>query len=81
MNHARTAHDVLVGPGKMAALLRSHCWASTALGEVTTWPPELTTTLGILLNARSPMVCLWGRDRLMFYNDACIALLAQAPYP
>jgi signal transduction histidine kinase/CheY-like chemotaxis protein len=81
MNHTRTAHDVLVGPGKMAALLRSHSWASTPLGEVSTWPPGLTTTLGILLNARSPMVCLWGSDRLLFYNDACAALLAHSPYP
>ncbi len=81
MNHARTAHDILVGPGKMAALLRSHSWAGTSLGEVTTWPPGLTTTLGILLNASSPMVCLWGSDRLVFYNDACTALLAHAPYP
>ncbi len=58
----------------MAIRLRSLDWSNTPLGDEDTWPAGLKTSLGILLNADMPMVCLWGRDRWVFYNDACAAL-------
>ncbi|WP_017298379.1 hybrid sensor histidine kinase/response regulator [Nodosilinea nodulosa] len=60
----------------MASLMRSHAWSQTALGEVARWPAALKTSLGILLNSNTPMGCVWGCDRSLFYNDAWAALLS-----
>jgi|GEM_PF-184752 len=59
----------------MAKLMRSHDWTQTSLGPIETWSPCLKTTLSILLNASTPMFCVWGSDRYLFYNDACALLL------
>nr|WP_275332259.1 PAS domain-containing protein [Nodosilinea sp. TSF1-S3]MDF0366223.1 PAS domain-containing protein [Nodosilinea sp. TSF1-S3] len=63
----------------MAALGRSRPWVQTPLGEVTTWPAALRTTLGIVLSAEMPMMGVWGGDRRVFYNQACAPLLPGEP--
>ncbi|MBE9155291.1 PAS domain-containing protein [Nodosilinea sp. LEGE 06152] len=73
------AQDVFVAENPVAALMRSRDWSQTSLGEAASWPGAIKTTLGILLSAETPMGCVWGRDRRVFYNEACAALLpAQA---
>jgi PAS domain S-box-containing protein len=62
------------GNGPVVQRLRSQDWAATPLGDWATWPTELKTSLGILLGGAVPMVCIWGRDRRVFYNDACTTL-------
>lgn len=65
----------------MALPWRSQDWSKTSLGEPCGWPVPLQVSLGILLNAGAPMVCLWGKERQFFYNDACAQLLPQALHP
>ncbi|PSN19732.1 hypothetical protein C7271_05790 [filamentous cyanobacterium CCP5] len=63
------------GASQAAALMRSHDWAQTPMGPADHWPAPLKTALGILLGAGTPMVCIWGPDRRLFYNDAWAHLL------
>ncbi|WOD40227.1 PAS domain-containing protein [Nodosilinea sp. E11] len=58
----------------MAMRLRSRDWSNAPLGQPAHWPAGLKTSLSLLLNSDRPMVCVWGRDRWVFYNDACAAL-------
>lgn len=60
----------LIGGGEIGDLIRAKDWEKTSLGDMSTWPQSLLTTLGILLNSRFPMFLFWGPDLLCFYNDA-----------
>lgn len=61
--------------------MQAHDWAATALGPIDTWPDPLKTSLSILLNSSAPMACIWGRDRILFYNDTCAALWSDSGLP
>ncbi|HWG91740.1 MAG TPA: ATP-binding protein [Candidatus Thermoplasmatota archaeon] len=61
----------------MGERVRSHDWASTPLGPPETWPQSLRTTLSICLNARQPMLILWGPGLIKFYNDAYAPVLGN----
>jgi signal transduction histidine kinase/DNA-binding response OmpR family regulator len=63
-------HDIFVGNGEMATLMRAHDWASTPLGPPESWPEALKVALRILLTSRFEMWLGWGPDILFFYNDA-----------
>lgn len=58
------------GGGEMGRLVKTHNWASSSLGMPSTWPQNLHTSLGILLNSKFPMFLFWGPDLICFYNDA-----------
>jgi hypothetical protein len=60
----------LKGGGKMGELVRSKDWAKTSLGAIDTWPDELKTTVGVVLNSNFPMQIWWGPDLIQIYNDA-----------
>ncbi|NEP18389.1 MAG: response regulator [Leptolyngbya sp. SIO4C1] len=62
-------------PSKVSELIQSRDWSQTSLGEISTWSATLKIALGILLKADIPMLCIWGRDRILFYNDTCSSLL------
>lgn len=49
------AADFLNGGGEMGALMRSHDWAATPLGEPSSWPQSLKTVIRILLTSRYAM--------------------------
>ena len=59
-----------MGPGELAALIRTFDWASTPLGPIGQWPQSLKTATGLLINSPVPIVMLWGPDGVMIYNDA-----------
>jgi len=54
----------------MAEQCRAFDWASTSLGPVSSWSENLRTTVGILLESRSPMFLWWGPDLVQIFNDA-----------
>ncbi|HET9228433.1 MAG TPA: ATP-binding protein [Thermoanaerobaculia bacterium] len=52
-------------------------WSRTPLGPIESWPLNLKTTVGILLNSRYPMFVWWGREMINLYNDAYIPVLGK----
>src|SRR5258708_5895428 len=60
----------LEGGGEMGNLIRSKDWSKTPLGDVSTWPQSLRTTLSIILNSKFPMFLWWGPELTCLYNDA-----------
>jgi PAS domain S-box-containing protein len=60
----------LAGGGEMGKLTRAYDWSKTILGEPSSWPQSLKTTLSLLLNSKFPMLLFWGKELTCFYNDA-----------
>lgn len=56
--------------GLMAERVASHDWAATSLGEISSWPQSLRSTVDLLLGSRFPMFVAWGPELRMIYNDA-----------
>ena len=65
-----TDFEFFAGSGEMAKLMRQHDWSRTPLGDPSTWPQSLRTTVRILLTSRFAMWMAWGPDLTCFYNDA-----------
>jgi PAS domain S-box-containing protein len=78
-NKLTTSNHVsfLLGGGEMGALMRSHDWSQTPLGEVETWPQSLKTAVQMILGSRYPMFVWWGESLTNFYNDAYIPVLGK----
>ncbi|MGH7127697.1 MAG: PAS domain-containing protein, partial [Planctomycetaceae bacterium] len=53
----------------MGALMRAHDWSTSPLGDPSTWPQSLRTTVGLMLNSRYPMFVAWGPQLAFLYND------------
>ena len=60
---------------RMGAMMRSHCWQSSALGPPGTWPDALRAVVGLMLGSHFPMFVAWGDERALLYNDAYAELL------
>lgn len=60
----------LSGGGEMVRLMREKDWSQTAVGDPSTWPQSLRTTLSIILHSKFPMFLWWGKELTCFYNDA-----------
>jgi PAS domain S-box-containing protein len=61
----------------MGALMRSHAWASTALGPPAAWPQSLRTSVSTCLNCSFPILLWWGPELTMLYNDAYATILGN----
>ena len=68
------------GDGACAALVRAFDWASTSLGPIEDWSPQLTTTVSNVINSPVPKVLMWGRDHVMIYNDG-YSVIAAGNHP
>jgi PAS domain S-box-containing protein len=53
-----------------AELCQSRSWADITPNDLADCPSGLRNALGILQHSSSPMFCIWGSDRTLFYNDA-----------
>lgn len=71
------SNDFLDGGGAMGDAIRAFDWASTSLGPMEGWPVSLKSTLRMMLTSRQPISVFWGRDLLMFYNDAYAPFLTD----
>lgn len=60
--------------GEMAARIRDHDWAATALGPVDCWPQSLRTAVDMMLDMPAAAMIFWGPERVQIYNDAYIAI-------
>jgi signal transduction histidine kinase len=69
--------DVFAGGKEMTEALRAFDWASTPLGDPSTWPTSLRTTVGVVMGNRFPMLVWWGKDLLHIYNDGYRPMLGD----
>lgn len=67
----------LNGGGKMGELVRNKDWSATAIGDPSTWPASLRTTVNLLLHSQFPMFVWWGKDLSVIYNDAYIQIAGE----
>lgn len=67
---AKATRDWPAGDGGMRGRIRTHDWASTPLGPISSWPRGMKSAIDILLGLTIPGALLWGPDGLMIFNDA-----------
>jgi PAS domain S-box-containing protein len=75
---APAAWSVAEHPSECARLISAIDWAETSLGAFNGWPPELRTLIQTMLDLPLPSFVIWGRERLLFYNDGLIPALGAA---
>lgn len=56
---------------------RSVDWASTALGPIDTWGPDLRQMCNLIMASPHPAAMYWGEDLIAIYNEAYIMLAGQ----
>ena len=56
---------------------RSVDWASTPLGPVEEWAPELRSMCNLIMASPHPAAMYWGPDLIAIYNEAYILLAGQ----
>lgn len=78
MQPEELAGELFIGSSEIGGLMRSRDWSHTSLGSSETWSQSLKTALNILFNACCPMLLVWGRDRILFYNDAYSSILSES---
>ncbi len=73
MIHPRLRH--FAAHSEMGKMIAEYDWSMTTMGEPDRWPASLVTTLGIMLQNKTSMALVWGKDRTYFYNDAFLPIL------
>ncbi len=66
-----------VGDDDTSARVRAFDWKATALGPTQHWPERLKGAVEFISGSQVPMSIIWGPERVLIYNDACIAQLGQ----
>lgn len=56
---------------------RSVDWASTPLGPIEQWAPELRSMCNLIMASPHPAAMYWGPDLIAIYNEAYILLAGQ----
>lgn len=51
---------------------RNYDWASTSIGALETWSPQLRTMTNIVMLDPSPAVLFWGEELVAFYNEGYV---------
>lgn len=69
----------LEGGGPIAEAIRSHDWSGSPLGPPQTWPPELKTTVGLVLGSQFPQCIVWGASLITIPNHAFLPILGDKP--
>ncbi|WP_122221202.1 PAS domain-containing protein [Pseudomonas syringae group genomosp. 3] len=63
----------------MGRFIRETDWSTSALGPKHAWPTALLSALNLMLSCPDSMYLLWGRDFILFFNDAyCPVLPVEA---
>ncbi|KAK2030198.1 hsp90-like protein [Colletotrichum zoysiae] len=56
---------------------RNTDWASTSLGPIEQWSPELRAMANMVMGSPHPAAMYWGVDNVTLYNEAYIELAGQ----
>ena len=67
----------VAAPTPYVQFFKSFDWASTPLGPIDSWPPQLRTVCNTVLADDEPGLILWGPALSMLYNQACVDLIGQ----
>jgi PAS domain-containing protein len=79
MNQIKPQYNFLSSGGEMGQLMRDFDWASTSIGEPSTWPTSLRTAVRLLLS--SSHVYLVGPNLIQFYNGAYKRSIGSERHP
>jgi PAS domain-containing protein len=60
------------GLSPFIAWARSIDWASTSLGPLSTWSPQLRTITNLMMRDTRPSLLFWGPDLTVVYNEAYV---------
>jgi signal transduction histidine kinase/ActR/RegA family two-component response regulator len=60
----------MLGGGEVGRLVRETDWSVTPLGDFSTWPQSLRSSLSMVLNAKGIAALYWGAEQWLLYNDA-----------
>ncbi|KPW17656.1 Sensory box histidine kinase/response regulator [Pseudomonas cannabina pv. alisalensis] len=63
----------------MGRFIRETDWSTSALGPKHAWPAALLSALNLMLSCPDSMYLLWGRDFILFFNDAYCPVLPVEP--
>jgi signal transduction histidine kinase/DNA-binding response OmpR family regulator len=55
--------------GEMGARMSTLDWSAAAIGEPSSWPPELAEAVATMLASRAQIVIFWGPEYVTLYND------------
>lgn len=64
--------------GETGRLIAARDWRSAPLGAPDGWPAGLRSAVQILLASPLPGLLIWGRQQILFYNDAARSLIGPA---
>ncbi|KAI3333994.1 histidine kinase [Ustulina deusta] len=56
---------------------RTRDWASTPLGPIEEWSPELRTISNLVMGSPHPAALYWGRELTVIYNEAYVAMAGR----
>ena len=68
-------YPFLKNGGELGKTIRKFDWSVTSIGVLSSWPQNLTTTVGIMLASKIPMFLVWGSDKIILNNDSFGTLL------
>lgn len=77
MGKAQPSMAFLQDSGETGALMRSHDWSASPLGDPTQWPQSLRLATGLPLHSKFPMFVAWGKELGFLYNDAYAEILGN----
>jgi signal transduction histidine kinase/DNA-binding response OmpR family regulator len=63
--------------GEMGARMSALDWPGTAVGEPSSWPPELADAVVTMLASRAQIILFWGPEYVVLYNDAYIPVVGS----
>ena len=55
--------------GESGRLMRALDWSRNPLGVPASWPLQLRTLVGVMLDARQGILIVWGPEQITLYND------------
>ncbi|GAB7346854.1 hypothetical protein MBLNU459_g1939t1 [Dothideomycetes sp. NU459] len=71
-----TKYD-MAGLSRHLRLVKRFAWATTSLGGMGAWSDVLRQVVVTIMANPEPRLLLWGDDRRMVYNEACITIFGQ----
>src|SRR6478609_2950098 len=71
----------LSGGGEMGERIRDFDWTKSSLGSPDAWPTGLKNSVSNMLRTGFPMLVLWGKEFICFYNNAFLPSLGKEQHP